>query len=224
MPSARWPGQPPLCYTAGMSFLKPSQSVFYDLFSQIGDDLVEISGVLEDLARHFKDFRSCSVRAEALEHRADERTHEIIDQLNKAFVTPFDREDVYQLAHELDEIVDRIEDVIKDLHLYNFQTRVLALEPFSKLIAEAVSHVRDMLAQLPAQKHTDVLHKHKIRIHDLEDEGDALFYQEIRKLFEQNVDPILIIKTKDILEGLEDVMDKCQAVSNLIEGIVIKSS
>lgn len=207
-----------------MRFLLPKQSVFFELFSAVGTDLLKISVTLKEFSGDFHDFKKYAECAEKIEHEADIKTHEIIDQLNTSFVTPFDREDVYLLAHELDGIIDRIEDVITQVYWYGFERPIAAFKPFAALIDEAATHITKMLAELPHLKHNAALRKAKVRIHDLEDEADKLFYEAIHALFTGNSDPIDIIKTKDILEELEDVMDLCQEVSNLIEGIVIKSS
>src|SRR5690606_3100698 len=143
--------------------------------------------------------------------------------LNKTFITPFDREDLYLLAHELDEIVDHIENVIHNIKLYEVKESTTALEKFGFIIVQASHDLEELVDHFQEQKRTEYLLKLKVKIHEAEDQGDEVYQEAIHKLFKEEKDPVAIIKWKDLLENLEQVMDQYQKVSDLIEGVIVKS-
>lgn len=206
-----------------MKFFLPSQPVFFELLLDVCANLKKIAALFAELAANFSDFEEYSRRAKEIEHEGDKKTHEIIDKLNKTFITPFDREDIYLLAHQLDDIIDEIENVIRDIHLYKITKKISAIEEFAALIVVTADHLEVMLKALQKQKNTPELVSAKIKIHELEDQGDAIFNKATAQLFNDENDPILLMKYKDIIEGLEEVMDESQKVSDVIEGIVVKS-
>jgi uncharacterized protein len=200
----------------------PKQDVFFTLFNGMGDDVRRISDLFAELAQNFKNLDTYAKRACAIEKDGDTKTHQIIEELNVSFITPFDREDVYCLAHKLDDVVDLTEDVIRDIHLYALHEPVAPMKEFSKLYVHNARLITEMLSALPRMKITPELRAVKIKIHDNEDRGDALFADAIKKLFKEEKDPIEIIKRKDVIEGMEMISDKYQDVSNIIESIIIK--
>jgi uncharacterized protein len=213
-----------LCYNGLMNFLKPKQAVFYELLKNVSRSLSKLTELFLQLTTEFKDFEGFAKKAKDLEHEGDDHTHAIIDKLNKTFITPFDREDIYSLAGKLDDIVDLLEDAIHNIYIYNLTENHPALKKFGELMSESSVCLADLLVCLEQQKHTDQLAKAKAKMHLLEDQGDELFSEAIASLFQDNSNPITIIKLKDILETLEDIMDKFQQVGDIIEGIVVKSS
>jgi uncharacterized protein len=204
--------------------LLPKQNLFFILFKDVSTDLQNIAALLNDFSRNFSDFEGYAKKAKDIEHHADQKTHDIISGLNKTFITPFDREDIYLLAHDLDDIVDLTENVILNFHLYNIQSKIPALEAFAPLIVAAADNMEKMIVCLEKQKYTQELVNAKVYMHELEDKGDDVFDNSIRQLFASGKDPITVIKQKDILERLEKIMDKFQKVSDIIEGIIVKST
>lgn len=202
----------------------PKQNIFFELFLGTKKDMEDISALFCKFADEFNNFKKFAEGAHAIERNADEKTHRIIEELNTTFITPFDREDVYELAHELDDIIDLIEDVIRNVYLYGMDKRMPAMQSFAKLIAEDTAELGTMIQLLSEMKHTPELLKAKIKIHNLEDDGDIIYEEAIAALFREERDPITLIKMKDILEQMEMIADKFQSVSDLIEGIVIKST
>lgn len=207
-----------------MKFFHPKQAVFFRLFKDMAESLKDISQLYYDFAADFKDFENYAKRAKDLEHQADEKAHKIIEHLNKTFITPFDREDIYTLTHELDDIVDYIENVMHNIQLFNVQAKNPAIDKFAPLIKQGAVHVENLIQCLEAQKYTDRLMQEKIAMHKLEDEGDDIFAEAITKLFHNGQDALTVIKDKDIIERLEKIVDKYQKVSDIIEGIIVKSS
>ncbi|MBI2638129.1 DUF47 family protein [Candidatus Peregrinibacteria bacterium] len=207
-----------------MSIFLPKQIIFYDLLKKVCKDLQAMAALYAEFAERFNDFENYARRAKEIEKQADHNAHVIIDHLNKTFITPIDREDIYELARELDDIVDLIENVIHNIYLYKITKKTTAIERFAPIISEAATFLYEMLDCLQKQKYTDRLIELKIKIHELEDRGDEIFSETISKLFEEETDAVTVIKHKDIIESLENVTDKFQYVSDIIEGIIVKTT
>lgn len=201
----------------------PKQNEFFADFNLLNGHLKKAVVLFSELTKEFNNFESYAKKAESIEHDGDAKTHEIISKLNKTFITPIDREDIYLLSHELDDILDLVEDVIRNIYLYGVKQKFQGLEEFAPLMLSASEEMEKMLDCLQKAKYSENLAEVKIRIHNLEDRADEVFQKSIQNLFATQTDPILIIKTKDILEGLEDIMDKYQSVCDIIEGIVVKA-
>ncbi|MCG3119421.1 MAG: hypothetical protein ALAOOOJD_01825 [bacterium] len=207
-----------------MNFFLPKQPVFFDLFKKLATSVVKIAQLFGELVENFADFEDYSRRAKEIEHQADATTHEIIHRLHSTFVTPLDREDIYLLAHEIDDIVDVIESVIQNIELYEIRTKQEVYSDFAKIIVSATSNLTTLIDHLEAQKDSISMNEEVIKIHGLEDQGDLLFQKSIRDLFKNEKDPIMVVKQKDILFGLEKTMDSYQRVADIIRGIIVKSS
>jgi len=206
-----------------MKFLR-KQSEFFGLIRNIYVELQNISALLQKFSGDFQNFEQYAAAAKAIEHAGDTQTHQVITTLNKLFVTPFDREDIYLLVQELDDVIDLIENVFKNIFLYGIAEELPPLKKFAELISEATMELGKMLDCLEELKYSETLILIKIKIHELEDAGDAVFHEAISTLFQEETDAIQILKRKDILEALEEVMDKYQKISNIIEGILVKSN
>lgn len=207
-----------------MKALFPKQIAFFDLLKELSDQSERIAALLAEFFGNFKDFEAFANRAKAIEHEADKKSHEIVEKLNKTFITPIDREDIYMLTKELDDIVDLIENVIRDIYIYQITEKIDAMDDFAPIIVEASRYLGQLIDCLQEQKHTQKFLDLVIKIHELEDQGDTAFGRAITKLFKEETDHIKVVKLKDIIEGLEDIMDQYQAVSDTIEGIIVKSS
>jgi predicted phosphate transport protein (TIGR00153 family) len=206
-----------------MRFL-PKQDNFFILFRGVSSDLQNIVAVFREFSDEFSDFTSYSKKAKDIEHSADQKIHEIVSALNKTFITPFDREDIYMLASNLDDIVDLIENVMQNVYLFNIKEKIPAITAFTPLISAGADNIEKLMACLEKQKYTKELMDAKIYMHKLEDQGDEIFSNALKDLFADHHDPVEIIKLKDILERLERIMDKYQKVSDIIEGIIVKST
>lgn len=207
-----------------LRFLLPQQPAFFNLFKELSVYLTEITGLFKELATTFNDFKQYSQRAKEIEHRADAKTHEISDKLNKTFITPFDREDIYLLAHEIDDVVDLIENVIHNLELYHIHEKKEFIDEFANLFVTAADNLDKLMDCLANKKCAISFDTFKVKIHDLEDEGDVVFQKSIHNLFAEEKDCLAVVKWKDILENLEMIMDKYQRVCDVVEGIIVKSS
>jgi len=207
-----------------MKFLLPKEPDFYENFQQISICLSEMTALFQDFAAGYKDFESYSRRAKKIEHKADTIAYRVINLINQSFITPFDREDIHRLVHELDEIVDLLENTIHSIYLYEMTEKKDFVNEFAQFIKEATEKLNALIKEcFEKQKYTDLVWQLICDIHNLEDKGDAAYEKGLRKLFHEEADPIKVIKWKDILYTLEFIMDVYQKVSNTIEGIVVKS-
>lgn len=208
-----------------MKFLLPKQPVFFELFKELNNCIKEITALFNEFSVSFKDFESFFVRAKEIEHKGDNVTRKIVDYLNKTFITPFDREDLYLLAHEMDDIIDLINHAIQAIYIYQVSEKKAGVDEFINLAVKA-SNELDKLVHgcFEQQKNSSAIEGWVVKIHELEDDADLLYQKCIRQLFNEENDPKNIIKWKDIFLNLEDIMDEFQSVSNTIEGIIVKSS
>ncbi len=208
-----------------MKFLLPKEPAFSENFQKMSAALTEITAVFQEFARDFKDCEAYWRRTKSIEHKADEIAHGIISLINKSFITPFDREDIYQLVHEFDDIIDLIENTVHNIYLYEVCDKKPFVDEFAVLIGRAMIALNRLVAEVfIQQKYTEPMWKLIRELHDLEDEGDMIFQRSIRLLFQEEKDPIAVIKWKDILNTLEHIMDVFQNMSNTVEGIVVKGS
>jgi predicted phosphate transport protein (TIGR00153 family) len=208
-----------------MKFFVPKEPAFDEQFKAMSACLADITNVFQEFAADFRDFDRYWQRAKEIEHRADGVTHGIINLLNKSFITPFDREDIYQLIHEFDDIIDLLENTIHNIYLYEVTRKRPFVDEFATLIGNATNSLNGLLREtFQHQKYTKSIWEFIKKIHDLEDEGDIVYHRELRSLLNEEKDPIAVIKWKDILTTLERIMDVFQNLSNTVEGIVVKSS
>jgi predicted phosphate transport protein (TIGR00153 family) len=207
-----------------MKFLLPKEPAFYEHFKEMSVCLTDIVDIFQDFSANFRDFETYYQRAKDVEHQADSIAHRIINLLNQSFITPFDREDIYRLVHELDDIIDLLENAIHNIYVYDLGERRHFVAEFAPLIKEASLSLNALIKEtFETQKYSDSIWKLICVIHDLEDKGDLTYENALRQLFTREPDPIQVIKWKDVLDTLEYIMDVFQKVSNTIEGIVVKS-
>lgn len=204
--------------------LFPREPGFQKLFVSIARDIVVMGELFKEFSKSFARAEEFKKRAGEIEHRADRTTHEAIVLLNTSFITPFDREDIHFLVHELDDVIDILEDQIRDVYLYSLTTVPPAVPKFADLILES-SHVLEKLVSeyLDPPRYTKEMQALKQQLYDLEERADQIFGDAMKELFVKTKDSVELIRQKDILEGLEDVMDKFLSVGNTIENIVVKS-
>jgi predicted phosphate transport protein (TIGR00153 family) len=208
-----------------MRFLLPKQPAFFEHFKQLNTCIKRIMQILSEFSVSFKDFESYYVRAKEVEHQGDDITHEIVDMLNKTFITPFDREDLFALAQGMDDIIDVVEKTFQNIYIYQILEKKPVIDEFVNIAVKASYALDELIIEcFDKQKHTSEVASLTVKIHELEDEGDLLFQKSIRQLFSDEKDPVLIIKWKDVIRNLEDIMDNFQSVSDTLAGIMVKFS
>jgi predicted phosphate transport protein (TIGR00153 family) len=174
---------------------------------------------LEAMLRTYDEPETRAAEIRATEHRGDEISHHIGHRLEATFVTPFDREEIYALISGLDDVLDFIEETADTFVLYHVTAPTATAVEQASIIVKQAELLHDALAHLKGFKGLD---KYWIEVHRLENEGDRIVRQAIAKLFEDETDPITVVKWKDIYGLLEATIDMAEDVANIIERITIK--
>ncbi len=201
--------------------LIPRERRFYDLFEQQAATIVRSAGLLERALADVGDLPACQREIKALEHRGDEITHEIVRTLNRTFVTPFDHEDIYALASGLDDILDYIEEVVDTANLYEITVIPTPARELTRLLTVAVAQLEQAIGKLESGKGIE---EHSAEVHRLEDVGDSASRRAIAELFSGQHPLLEVIKLKDLYALLEDALDRCETVANVLEGITTKNA
>ena len=155
-----------------------------------------------------------------VEHKCDFLTHEIIQRLNRTFVTPIDREDIYAMARALDDVMDAIDDVAALIPLYRITSARPAVREMTRIISAQTEQIVRAVQALEKQRNGVM--ESSVEINRLENEADRAHQRAVGQLFDEERDPILVLKWKEILDTLEDATDRCEDVANLVENIVVK--
>ena len=199
----------------------PKEREFFDLFEEAACNALRAAELLERLLEQWPD-GGAALRTEIVEceHEGDRITHAIIQRLNHSFVTPFDREDILVLASRLDDIVDYTEEVADFLGLYRIEAPMEQAQEMAAVLRQATGAVCTAVAGLRTLQ--DV-HSYTVEVNRLEDEGDRLRRDAVASLFERGIDPMMVIRWKDIFERLEDAIDATETAANILEGVIIKN-
>lgn len=200
--------------------LTPQTREFYALFDRAATNLVSTSQLLLDLLEHYPDRRALVDEIKDREHEGDRVTHEIVQLVNKTFVTPIDREDIFDLATALDDICDFMDQTADELNLYGVEEVPPEAIEQAGVIFRAVSKIADAVHLLDGFK--DISH-HLIDVHTLEDEGDRIVRAATAKLFRDGLDPLVVIRWKDIHHDLEQAVDGCEHAAHVLESIYLKN-
>jgi len=202
-----------------LNFL-PKEEQYFDLFLQmtlyICDAARELKGMLADKDHNYQEY---SRRIKGLEHACDELTHTISTKLNKSFITPFDREDIYTMSGALDDIVDLIDDAARAIIDFDVQEIKSYAREFAGVIEKMAEQLREIVSILRKPKNVT---QRLVEIHRLENEGDDIYHAAVRELFHEERDPLTVLKWKEIYEKLEAAVDRCENVANIIESVIIK--
>jgi predicted phosphate transport protein (TIGR00153 family) len=194
---------------------------FLSLFEEAGINLQQAAGLLSRLMVRWPDQESEAREILLCEQEGDRITHDIIERLNSKAGTSFDRQDLHELASALDDIVDYIEETADLLGLYRVEAPLDRAQEMSKVLREACDNVAAALASLRDPKG---LNEYFLEIDRLEHEGDRIEREALAALFADGIDPIVVIRWKDIFERLEEGIDACKRVSHVLRGIVVKQS
>jgi uncharacterized protein len=212
---------------AANSFLKiflPKDRVFYSLFEQVSDRVLEMAILLRDVVDE-PEFNKRTVliaKIEDLEHENDELTHRIFTELGRNFITPFDREDIHYLASSLDDIADYIFASAKKINFYRVNPVDHGLHRFAELIHQSTIQVRNAVMELRNMKNLRLMTEAMVKINSIENQADDLFDLSIERLFAEEPDAKEVMKLREIYQVMEIATDKCEDAGNVIESIIIK--
>lgn len=207
--------------------LLPKDDKFFKFFEKDVDNLQNAAKVFKDLMSNAisKEERAQKIkRIEEIEHLGDEITHQIFSELGANFITPFDREDIHALTSTLDDILDFIQGAATRIVLYRVESISPEQEKLAGLIFDAVVELRQAIYLLRDFRNADKIRENLVKINSMENEADDLFERAIASLFENCKDPILLIKTKELLVSLETATDQCEDAANVIESIIVKNA
>jgi len=202
--------------------LVPRTSEFYDLFGRAGANALEAARKAEIRFREYPNASVTQADVKEIEHEGDRITHDIIQLLNTQYVTPFDREDIYGLATRTDDVVDLIEEASDLLELYGTESTTRHALEQCRILVGAVGCIERALTDLKSLGRIQPL---LVELKRFEDEGDRVVRDAIADLFrDSRIDPLIVIRWKDIYDGLENAIDACETVANVVANIVVKNA
>lgn len=202
----------------------PRETAFFAMFNKQVEEVTATAQLFREAITHYEGTEAYGERFSDLEHAADLTTHEIIDKVNRTFITPIDREDIYTLAHELDDVIDMIDASFGLMLLYEIPEPTPAVRTFAQIILKAVQSIEQAIREFEHLSESRRILDHCIEIHRLENEGDREFMNSLKALLHDNADAMTFLKMKQIYEYLEETLDRCEDVANTIEGITIKNT
>jgi predicted phosphate transport protein (TIGR00153 family) len=202
--------------------LLPREDEYFELFSQITGKVQDATNLLVRMVTEDDaDFIAYAKQIKDVEHNCDEITHRVTTKLNKSFITPFDREDIYTLAVALDDVCDYIDAAARAIRMYDIRKFNEYVRQLARLLNTQASAMNSAVGMLknPAGMNAQI-----VEIHRLENEADEAYSRAIGDLFKNSTDAIEVIKQKELLEILENGTDKCEQVANIMESVVLKHS
>ncbi len=201
--------------------LVPKDRVFFDLFAQAGQNSVRAAKLLREMLESWPESADLAREILLAEQEGDRITHDIVRRVNSTFVTPIDGEDIYGLATKLDDIVDYIEETADFMGLYRIEAPMDQSLAMADVLVRSCEQLAMLLEHLRGFKD---LEKYWIEVHRLENDGDRLYRDAVASLFANGIDPMVVIRWRDIFLRLERAVDATEAAAHILEGIVIKNA
>ena len=198
----------------------PADREFFDLFEEAGTNSVRAADLLDQLLRGWPDNKELGREILICEQEGDRITHDLIRKVNNTFVTPIDREDILTLASGLDDIVDFTEEAADYLNLYKIEAPMEQAQRLSHVLLQCTRQIAEAMPRLRGFR--DINH-FVVEINRLENDGDRITREAIASLFDGGIDPMVVIRWKDIYERLEAAIDSTERAANILESIVIKN-
>jgi predicted phosphate transport protein (TIGR00153 family) len=201
--------------------LIPRDEQFYDMFSQVAKRLTSSATLLGQLFAEPQNRDRLVGEIKAVEHEADNLTHDVIARLNKSFITPMDREDIYELATQLDNVIDLVDGTARRVVMFRITDSRESARRLSQVLVRAAKALELATTNIKDMK-TVIGRGREVKL--LEEEGDAIYHEAVGALFAGTPDPIEVIRWKEVYETLEIAIDQCMAVANAVHSISIKNS
>ncbi len=203
--------------------LLPKDTVFYDLFESLAGHAVSSAEHLRQMLKSYPEYEQHLQRIRDEEHKADELAHTALDRLDRTFITPFDREDIHALIGELDDIIDTIDALAKRLPLFHIKSIEPAFIQQADVLVQATVLVRDAVHRLRKSRKLSELSEKLIGIHHSESVGDDNHHAAMHHLFDGSVEALEVLKWKELYDLIEEAIDGCEDVGNVLERIVLKN-
>lgn len=207
-----------------MFSLTPKEDKFYTLFIDIAEVAHKASLLLLDFLNDLENSEENLKKLKEVEHEGDRKQHEILQQLNKTFITPFDREDIYSIAKGMDDIIDYIESSASRFVMLNVNTCTKEGKILSDMIVSCCEEIIVIMKELKNMKTSTLISKKIIEVNRIEEEGDKVSRRAIMDIFRGNMETIEVMKWREIYQYLEDSLDACEDIANIIEGVVMKNA
>jgi uncharacterized protein Yka (UPF0111/DUF47 family) len=199
----------------------PRDKIYFELFEEAGRNIMRAADLLDQLLNGYPDSKALALEITDCEQEGDRITHDIYDRLNHTFVTPVDREDILALASALDDIVDYTEEVADYLGLYKIEAPMDQAIKLAGVLKQAARQINEAMPRLRGFRD---ISPYTVEVNRLENEGDRITREAVASLFDGGIDPMVVIRWKDLFERLEQAIDATEHVANILEGIVIKNS
>lgn len=200
--------------------LLPREEEFFDLFVEVAKRNHEAAGKLRELFETSPERRTPIVEAiKRLEHECDQVTHEVVNRLDRTFITPLDREDIHQLASDLDDVIDTIDGTARRAQIFHLGTAPQGVRQLAEVIGRMTNTLGEAVGRL--KKGDDVI-KYCVEAKRLEEEGDVIYHEALGLLFEKETNAIELVKWKEIYDNLERTLDEAEDVANVVESIALK--
>jgi len=200
----------------------PRENRFFELFEESAQNMVKASQVLKEMLNTWEFVGERVAEITELEHVGDTITHQIMAQLNRTFVTPFDREDIALLAHTLDDVTDFIHAAADAMLIYKVEGPTRRAKELSEIIIQAASEVERAIPHLRRRVELKQIPRYCVEINRLENMADRVFRAAMAELFDDTVDIAQVIKWREIYEHLEAATDRCEDVADVLEGVALK--
>ncbi len=204
--------------------LFPKEENFFDFFEELAAKIEEGSQFFLEMTQNQNYSASRVSRLKEIEHEADGIAHKTYERMHKTFLTPLDREDIYALVNKMDDIMDAIEGTASRLHMYKVKKPDDEIIKQAEILFLAVKKIKVVVHGLRNMKNSQMILDGCVEIHTLENEGDVLLRATITDLFMKETDAVELLKWKEIFERLEQAIDLCESVSNIVGGIVLKNA
>ena len=199
----------------------PKDRAFFDLFEEAARNVLRATQLLDEMLETYPERADLARDIVICEQEGDRIAHDIHHRLNSTFVTPIDREDILELTSDMDDIIDLIDEVADYLGLYKIEAPMEQSQRMAHILLQATRQISEAMPRL--RNFQDLSH-YTVEVNRLENDGDRTSRHAIASLFDNGIDPMVVIRWKDIFERLEEAIDACEHVANTLEGIVIKNS
>lgn len=199
----------------------PRDAQFYEIFAQVAARLSGSASLLHELFKNPARLEQHVAAIKVLEHEADNLTHDIIDRIDRTFVTPFDREDIHALAQELDDVVDLIDGTARRFSIFHIKESRKHAVVLSEVLQRAGAAIEETVRKMKDPKFV-IASTRKLKL--LEEEGDSVYHEAMEELFRSGIDTLEVIKWKELYDKIEDAIDNCEDVGNVLQSISLKNA
>jgi predicted phosphate transport protein (TIGR00153 family) len=207
-----------------MFSLSPKDDKFFDLFIENAHTIYETSLLFQDYVKDTTCMEEKVIEIKNLERLSDNQQHNILNELNKTFITPFDREDIYSISKKMDDIVDYMEASASRFVMFNVTSIKGEVVDLVELVVKSCENVIKLMEQFKNMRNNDKLQEIIIEINKIEEEGDLLFRKAVRQLFIEDIPVLDVLKWREIYQYVENTLDACESVANIIEGVAMKNA